>query len=154
MARSQRNSEPLPTSHLGVGELSRWTSSACRPERNGLHFARTVPWTMSSWLISSENTSPLAVDDCAAPVTCFIPNDPGFPKQWHLQNNSQTVAPPGVTLKEDADVDAPRVWPTTKGSGGIAVLDDGLDLSHPDLLRSRGSVYDGTGENTIQSYGG
>jgi len=61
-----------------------------------------------------------------APVT---PDDTHFGSQWHLHNTGQG----GGT--SDADVDAPEVWDTTTGSDTIyiAVIDDGVQVSHPDL---------------------
>ncbi|HEX6998781.1 MAG TPA: S8 family serine peptidase [Gammaproteobacteria bacterium] len=58
-----------------------------------------------------------------------VPNDPLFPRQWPLDNRGQGGR---VT---DADVDAPEAWRYTRGSPDvvIAVLDDGVELDHPDL---------------------
>ncbi|CAA9406185.1 MAG: Serine protease, subtilase family [uncultured Rubrobacteraceae bacterium] len=58
-----------------------------------------------------------------------VPNDPRFGELWGLDNTGQT----GGTV--DADVDAPEVWGTTKGSPEIvvAVIDEGIDVNHPDL---------------------
>ncbi len=56
----------------------------------------------------------------------FVPNDPLFPFQWHLDNqdNPQT------------DVDAPQSWDIEQGKPNIviAVIDDGVELTHPDLV--------------------
>ena len=59
----------------------------------------------------------------------FVPNDPLFGQQWHLHNTGQ-----GGGLA-DADVDAPLAWDATRGDPAtvIAVLDDGVELSHPDV---------------------
>ena len=58
----------------------------------------------------------------------FIPNDPNFDEQWHLQNTGQD----GGTTGEDANVTG--AWNTVTGTGvTIAIVDDGLDHSHPDL---------------------
>ncbi|HEV8663503.1 MAG TPA: S8 family serine peptidase [Candidatus Methylomirabilis sp.] len=64
-----------------------------------------------------------------------VPNDPLFPKQWHLHNTGQGGARAG------ADVKALAAWEVTKGSPRvtIAVIDDGFDLGHPDL-RGRGKI--------------
>lgn len=58
-----------------------------------------------------------------------IPNDPLFYAQWHLHNTGQNFA------KAGADVDAPEAWDITTGSSNIviAIIDDGIDLQHPDL---------------------
>jgi len=58
----------------------------------------------------------------------FIPNDPFFNEQWHLQNTGQD----GGTSGEDANITG--AWNSVTGSGvTIAIVDDGLDHSHPDL---------------------
>jgi subtilisin family serine protease len=59
----------------------------------------------------------------------YVPNDPWFPRQWHLDNTGQ-----GGHVR-DADVDAPEAWHYTRGSPDvvIAVLDDGVQVDHPDL---------------------
>ncbi|MDP2361179.1 MAG: S8 family serine peptidase [bacterium] len=58
----------------------------------------------------------------------LTPDDPEFPLQWNLQQGS------------DADIDAPEAWDL--GTGGtdplgrpivVAVVDGGMDLTHPDL---------------------
>lgn len=58
-----------------------------------------------------------------------FPNDPLFPNQWPLHNTGQTGGTP------DADIDAPEAWAVTTGSMTtvIAVLDSGIDYTHPDV---------------------
>lgn len=69
----------------------------------------------------------------------FLPNDEHFSLQWHLHNTGQTGGRP------DADVDAPEAWDITRGSPEIiiAILDDGMDLDHPDL---RDNIFVNPGE--------
>ena len=56
------------------------------------------------------------------------PNDPYFPKQWHLENRDTNGVPLG------ADLNARSAWSTTRGEGVlVAVADDGIELTHPDL---------------------
>ncbi|MBI3473425.1 MAG: S8 family serine peptidase, partial [Candidatus Solibacter usitatus] len=57
------------------------------------------------------------------------PNDPLFPSQWHLHNTGRGGGKPGE------DVGAPAAWAITTGSPRvvIAIIDDGVDLGHPDL---------------------
>jgi subtilisin-like proprotein convertase family protein len=57
------------------------------------------------------------------------PTDPLFPQQWHLEN----LGGPGLTA--GADVAAPAAWDLTRGDRAIvvAVIDDGVQLSHPDF---------------------
>jgi thermitase len=70
------------------------------------------------------------------PGTCSIPDDPGFAYQWYLDNAPGVVQPPGSGPPVyGADVDAPLAWSKTLGSEAvtIAVLDSGIDPTHPDL---------------------
>jgi subtilisin family serine protease len=57
-----------------------------------------------------------------------IPNDPSFGLQWDLHQN---VVP-------NADLDAREAWGWTTGSTKttIAVIDTGVDYTHPDLFRN------------------
>ncbi len=57
------------------------------------------------------------------------PNDTYYGTQWQYNNTGQN----GGTA--DADLDAPEAWVVTTGSGAvnIAILDTGIDQSHPDL---------------------
>ena len=57
------------------------------------------------------------------------PNDTQWNQQWGLHNTGQT----GGTA--DEDIDAPEAWNITTGSSDIvvAVLDTGIDYTHPDL---------------------
>ena len=61
---------------------------------------------------------------------CGFPNDNDFDKQWNLHNSGQT----GGT--EDADIDAPEAWDNKTGDPDIiiAILDLGVDYTHPDLV--------------------
>lgn len=57
------------------------------------------------------------------------PNDPEFPKLYGLHNTGQSGGTP------DADIDAPEAWDTTTGDADtvVAVIDEGVDINHPDL---------------------
>ena len=57
------------------------------------------------------------------------PNDTLYPLLWGLNNTGQDGGTP------DADVDASEAWDITTGSGEnvIAVIDTGIDYTHPDL---------------------
>lgn len=66
-------------------------------------------------------------------------NDPEFGRQWALENNGQTGG------KVDADINAPLMWNTQKGSRAIVVgiIDTGVDYNHPDLA---GNIWNNPGE--------
>jgi uncharacterized delta-60 repeat protein len=67
-----------------------------------------------------------------------IPNDTYFPDQWHLNNTGQSGGTP------NADINAPEAWEITTGDPNIivAVLDDGVDTDHPDLVNNIVAGYD------------
>ncbi len=62
--------------------------------------------------------------------TRATPNDPYFGQLWGLYNTGQTSGTP------DADIDAPLAWNLTTGSPDVivAVIDSGVDYTHPDLV--------------------
>ena len=57
------------------------------------------------------------------------PNDPHFLNQWNLLNTGQSMGAPGV------DVAATALWAAlpSKADVTVAVLDTGVDYTHPDL---------------------
>src|SRR5438045_5231174 len=61
------------------------------------------------------------------------PNDARFNEQWALRNTGQNGGQYG------SDIDATNAWQTTTGSMAtvIAVIDSGIDLTHPDLTNNR-----------------
>ena len=65
----------------------------------------------------------------------YNPLDILFPNQWHLHSRG------GIELLREADVDATEAWNISKGSRNVVVgvIDDGFDLTHPDL-RGPGKV--------------
>ena len=68
------------------------------------------------------------------PRQAFVrPDDPLFDFQWALESTGQTVAGRGGAV--DADVDASDAWEVTADADTVpvAVVDTGVDLSHPDL---------------------
>ena len=67
------------------------------------------------------------------------PNDPNYRDLWGLNNAGQTGGTP------DADADAPEAWDTTTGSPDtvVGVIDEGMDVNHPDL---KGNIWTNPGE--------
>ena len=83
------------------------------------------------------------------------PNDTYFDRQWGLENIGQTIN--GVVGKVDADIDAASAWDTTQGGVKVAILDCGINESHPDLA---GKVVDrqdfttaASGANDVYGHG-
>lgn len=68
-------------------------------------------------------------DYLLTPSQVTTANDPEYGKLYGLNNTGQT----GGTA--DADVDAPESWSTSTGDPGtlVAVIDEGVDINHPDL---------------------
>lgn len=78
----------------------------------------------------------------AEPVTAFIPNDPLFGDQWHLRNSGQ-VGPGGEAARAGEDLNVGMAWNFATGTGvRIAVVDDGIDVSHEDLDVVPGKSWD------------
>lgn len=86
----------------------------------------------------AEAVETISLDDPAAPpsITGFLsdaetglPNDPMLGEQWALINKGQREG------KDKADIGALAAWGRTQGSDSVvvAVLDSGVDYTHPDL---------------------
>lgn len=66
----------------------------------------------------------------------FLPQDPYFFQQWHLNNTGQFYGTVGVDLK------VTNVWDHFRGAGVvIGLLDDGLQYDHPDLAPNYAPAY-------------
>lgn len=59
----------------------------------------------------------------------FMPNDPLYPMQWHLNNVG------GAGGVAGADIRVERAWDITRGDPNliVAILDDGVDMAHEDF---------------------
>ena len=61
-----------------------------------------------------------------------IPNDPYFSQLWAMLNTGQSIR--GVAGTPDADSDVAEAWDARiTGDTIVAVLDTGVDTTHPDL---------------------
>jgi thermitase len=71
------------------------------------------------------------------------PNDPSFNKLWGMNNTGQSIGSQAGTA--DADADGPEAWNTATGTAdtAVAVIDEGIDVSHPDL---RNNIWRNPGE--------
>lgn len=71
-------------------------------------------------------------------------NDPLFGNQWPLKNTGQSGGISG------ADIKIEQAWTITQGRSEIriAVVDEGVDLTHPDLFRNLETGFDATGNGT------
>ncbi len=69
----------------------------------------------------------------SAPAAVGSGNDPLFSKLWHLVNTGQSVAG-GLAARAGEDTKAYQAWTSTKGDGiRVAVIDDAIEITHPDL---------------------
>lgn len=71
----------------------------------------------------------VSIEPDRALSTLAIPNDASFGTLWGLNNPGQSPGTSGT------DINAPEAWETTTGSRNVvvAVIDSGLDYTHPDL---------------------
>jgi len=69
----------------------------------------------------------------------WTPNDSQFSSLWGLNNTGQTGG------NNDADIDAVEAWDIQKGSRSVvvAVIDTGIDYTHPDLVSN---IWKNSGE--------
>lgn len=66
------------------------------------------------------------------PLASFNASTPGY--QWHLRNTGQNGAMAGI------DLNVTPAWQTVRGSGvTVAVLDDAVEISHPDIAPNAAS---------------
>lgn len=83
-----------------------------------------------------------AQPDYRVQLTASAADDPHFETQWALKNSGQKGG------KVGADIDAPGAWAVTTGNRNtiVAVIDTGVDYTHPDLAanmwRNPGEVPD------------
>jgi hypothetical protein len=87
-----------------------------------LHFVR---WAQVNWFRQARKK--------------LLPNDPEFQYQWYLNNTGQ-----GGSMT-NRDVNAVQTWDITSGTTAvvIAILDDGVEIDHPDLAAN---VFSNTAE--------
>lgn len=76
--------------------------------------------------------------------------DPSFIHQWALKNTGQN----GGT--QNADINICKAWEITQGCSNIkiAVVDEGVDITHPDLKLNLLTGFDATGRGSLGNYEG
>ncbi len=88
--------------------------------------------------LQQESIVALAEPDLATPgrLLGYLPDDDLLVQQWHLENKG-VIDGNSVGLKQDADARVVGAWKKLGNLGSqdviVAVIDDGFDLSHPDL---------------------
>jgi subtilisin family serine protease len=90
----------------------------------------------------------------------LLPGDAEFTagNMWGLHNTGQTLASPVYPTNNpgtlDADIDAPEAWDVQAGGSAsviVAVIDTGVDYTHPDLS---GAMWDATSATIPSNYHG
>jgi thermitase len=77
-----------------------------------------------------------AEPDLIEHIDARAPNDPMYRRQWHLENRGNLGGVVG------ADIRAPAAWARTLGDGmRIAVIDNGFDTRHRDLVFAQGGGW-------------
>lgn len=112
----------------------------------GAERLKNLPQVLSAEPMLARRWFPMAVPD--DPLFAHNASSPGY--QWHLQNTGQNGATAGVDLK------VVTAWDNYKGTGvRIGIVDDGLELSHPDLTANIDTLngYDFNGGDTDPSPG-
>jgi|LGVE01.1.fsa_nt_gb subtilisin family serine protease len=70
-------------------------------------------------------------------------SDPFYNSQWAINNQGYLGG------NTDADMDVDLAWSYSTGSGvKVAIIDEGVDLNHPDLTSNILTGYDATGNNS------
>ncbi|MCX7176438.1 MAG: S8 family serine peptidase [Proteobacteria bacterium] len=101
-----------------------------------------APTTTTSTAPTTTTTTTTTTTARSGPEADIVPNDPLFRDQWHLKNTGQ-AGPDGVPGKAGEDLNVSRAWYFATGTGiQIAVIDDGLDISHEDLNIVAGKSWD------------
>ena len=73
----------------------------------------------------------------------FLTSDPFFSSQWAIKNQGYLGGTPGADMKVE------QAWNYATGSGiKVAILDEGVDLTHPDLQANLLTGFDATGNNS------
>ena len=94
------------------------------------------------------NPMPFRIDETGTTRADFSGsgfNDPGLPNQWHYSNNGDKMF--AATTAAGADINVPEAWKLTGGSPSIivAIVDEGVKYTHPDLADNMWVNPDGSG---------
>ncbi len=82
------------------------------------------------------------------PQDNLAPSDPRFSEQWALRNTGQNGGSFG------SDIGAVPAWQRTTGNPGtlIAVIDSGIDFTHPDLVNNEWTNRDPSAEGDLHGW--
>jgi subtilisin family serine protease len=87
------------------------------------------PLKIANWLMQKPEVLMAEPNVVTRTQSLYKPRDPLYAKQWHLNHNG------GANLVPGSHVFAEQAWDITRGSRAVvvAVMDDAIDLNHPDL---------------------
>ena len=82
------------------------------------------------------NPMPFRIDETGTTRADFSGsgfNDPGLPSQWHYSNNGDRIF--AETTRAGADINVEEAWKLAAGDPSltVAIVDQGIKYSHPDL---------------------
>lgn len=119
---------------------------------NALHETGQFLWTEADFIkllkkLDATETRLPAPAANPQPAAAVLPNDQHLNSQWALRNTATNVTPNGTA---DADMDVMEAWNTTSGNPyvRIAIIDEGVQLNHPDLQANLVTGYDATGQGS------
>ena len=111
----------VPGTHIG----------AALPLVDGLHEVDLDPGVQVTDAVSQFQAEPqvLSAEPDYQLQASRTSNDPDLGSQWALHNTGQDGTTPGI------DIDAQKAWDTTTNASRtvVAVIDSGIDYTHPDL---------------------
>ena len=138
---------------IQIGEFAR---------QKGLEQIKTISLTGGSSYIFKVNKNEFAIDvandvfnsgivNWSEPnlfftnLTCYIPNDPFFPRQWSIRNLGNNI-PTGISGTPGCDMRVDSAWNISLGAQyvKVAINDTGCDTLHEDLAAN---FIPGTGYN-------
>jgi subtilisin family serine protease len=137
-----------PDATLEVSQVLHNNHTVASSEPNFIVLSQGIPGQAVRW-IAPEVPLPMS-----GPLSPPFPADPLFRRQWALENRIQQDA----YGKEKSDIRIRGAWDVTQGAESVrvAVLDDGVDVNHPDLqnafIRVDGNVlaYDAINDSPQQ----
>jgi len=110
---------------------SRFTTPKTRSRRRPTRLLASPEALEGRALLAADLFCPQAAAlEAAEILPAALPNDPSFAVEWGLLNTGQYSGLLGN------DIGAPNAWNFTTGSRSVvvAVIDSGVDLTHPDLV--------------------
>jgi len=132
LVRFKPNALPAETSNV-LTSCGATVSAKPDPRHEGRYTLKVSSVDEVAGVLHTLSKSPLilwAQVDCKSQSRPkYLPDDASFTSQWYLHNTGQSGS------MTNRDLSAEKAWDITRGTSNvvIAILDDGFDLTHPDL---------------------